>query len=80
MKNDYVTRKNIKKISYKVIYHYYSEKGHIRPKCHLINVKFPNGLMTWIPKGPNTHPKDPTQVEYLNYLVDMHAGMSYSCK
>lgn len=56
-KNPYVTKRNRRSISSKVIFHYYGDKGHIKPLCHLRNIRVPNGKMTWIPKCASTNPK-----------------------
>lgn len=52
----HVTKKNRNNISPRVVSHYYGEKGHIRPKCHIGNVKTSNGLMTLKPKSHKTNP------------------------
>lgn len=40
------TRNNRKCISTKVVFHYCCDKGHIRPLCHIRNIKMPNDLVT----------------------------------
>lgn len=58
-KNSHVTKRNRRRISSKAICHYYGNKGHIIPLCHVRNVRSPNGKMTWIPKCTSTKPKGP---------------------
>lgn len=58
-KNSQLSRRNRKNISFKVICHYYGNKGYIRPLCHVRNVKVPNGTMAWIPKCFLGNPQGP---------------------
>lgn len=59
-KNHHFGRRNRKSTSSKAICYYYGDKGHIRLLFHIINVKVPNGTMTWIPKCSLTNPQGPT--------------------
>lgn len=58
-KNAHVSKKNRKNLSSRVVCHYYCEKGHIRPKLHIQNVKIPNSLMAWRPKSPSANAQGP---------------------
>lgn len=40
--------------------HYYDDKCHIRPLCHVRNTKVSNGVIAWIPKCLNTNPQGTT--------------------
>lgn len=42
--------------SIEVVCHYCGDKSHIRPLCHVRNVRVHDSLMTWTPKCPNTNP------------------------
>lgn len=55
-KNPYVIRKDRRNNSSKVICKYYGDKVYIRSLCHIMIVKVPNDIMTWIPKGSDTNP------------------------
>lgn len=61
-KNPYFARRDRECISSKVTCHYYGDKGHIRPICHIRNAKVPNGTMTWIPKYSLTNPSGLTSL------------------
>lgn len=45
-KNHRFARRNRKRISSRETCHYYGDKGHIRPLCHIRNVKVRNGTIT----------------------------------
>lgn len=47
-KNTNLLEEMEKGTSSKPICHYYGDKGHIRPLCHIRNVKFTNDNMDWI--------------------------------
>ena len=55
-KNSYITRKNRKNYSPKFVCHNYCEKGHIRLQFQIRNIKFPSGVMNWVPKDHGTNP------------------------
>lgn len=58
-KNPRLARRNRKSISSNATCHYYVNKGHIRTRFHIINVKVPNDTIGWIPKCALTNPQGP---------------------
>lgn len=69
IKKSYFIRKDRRNISSKVICHYFGDKGHIRSLCNVWNIMVPNGVITWIPKCPNTNRQESTSW-VASYLID----------